>query len=190
MSEKRDAQREVTRIALSGIAGFGFALAGSGAIREHVDDPLAPSSAGLKFGLLRTRRATRADGEVSDAVRSHDRCAEELGSVHIDTGLDDHGTEAHLISHHRTVALGHDVSCEVITELFQHGPHGYQFWQMPSFILRDVVTNMFQDQGKVAIQFNTSVDSGTASASADATDAAVESECVSIGRIDCESQHL
>ena len=35
MSEKRDAQREVTRIALSGIAGFGFALAGSGAIREH-----------------------------------------------------------------------------------------------------------------------------------------------------------
>ena len=41
MSEKRDAQREVTRIALSGIAGFGFALAGSGAIREHgvIDRP-------------------------------------------------------------------------------------------------------------------------------------------------------
>lgn len=37
MSEKR----EVTRIALSGIAGFGFALAGSGAIREHgvIDRP-------------------------------------------------------------------------------------------------------------------------------------------------------
>ena len=32
MSEKRDAQREVTRIALSGIAGFGFALTDSGAI--------------------------------------------------------------------------------------------------------------------------------------------------------------
>lgn len=41
MSEKRDAQREVTRIALSGIAGFGFALAGSGAIRKHgvIDRP-------------------------------------------------------------------------------------------------------------------------------------------------------
>lgn len=41
MSEKRDEQREVTRIALSGIAGFGFALAGSGAIREHgvIDRP-------------------------------------------------------------------------------------------------------------------------------------------------------
>lgn len=41
MSEESDAQREVTRIALAGIAGAGFALAGSGAIREHcvIDRP-------------------------------------------------------------------------------------------------------------------------------------------------------
>lgn len=35
MSAETDAQREVTRVALAGIAGAGFALAGSGAIREH-----------------------------------------------------------------------------------------------------------------------------------------------------------
>lgn len=41
MSEKNDAQRAVTRIALTGIARAGFALAGSGAIREHgvIDRP-------------------------------------------------------------------------------------------------------------------------------------------------------
>lgn len=41
MSETGDAQRKVTRIALAGIAQAGFALAGSGAIREHgvIDRP-------------------------------------------------------------------------------------------------------------------------------------------------------
>ncbi len=41
MSKQSDAQREVTRIALAGIAQAGFALAGSGAIREHgvIDRP-------------------------------------------------------------------------------------------------------------------------------------------------------
>ncbi|WP_167202155.1 nucleotidyl transferase AbiEii/AbiGii toxin family protein [Actinomyces respiraculi] len=41
MSEKNHTQREVTRIALAGIAQAGFALAGSGAIREHgvIDRP-------------------------------------------------------------------------------------------------------------------------------------------------------
>ncbi len=41
MSEESDAQRKVIRIALAGIARAGFALAGSGAIREHgvIDRP-------------------------------------------------------------------------------------------------------------------------------------------------------
>lgn len=41
MTGKRDAQRDVTRLALQVVAGDGFVLAGSGAIREHglVDRP-------------------------------------------------------------------------------------------------------------------------------------------------------
>lgn len=58
MSAETDAQREVTRIALAGIAGAGFALAGSGAIREHgvTDRPtedvdlFTPSQDAAEFG--------------------------------------------------------------------------------------------------------------------------------------------
>ena len=70
MSEKRDAQREVTRIALSGIAGFGFALAGSGAIREHgvIDRPtedvdlFTTTRDPVEFAVTRSGRSAERHG--------------------------------------------------------------------------------------------------------------------------------
>ena len=51
MSAESDAQREITRIALAGIGPAGFALAGSGAVREHglIDRPTEDVDPGVDW---------------------------------------------------------------------------------------------------------------------------------------------
>lgn len=100
----QDAQREVTRVALAAVAGRGFALAGSGAIREHgiVDRPTRDvdlftdqlDEASFSSAVDAVAGSLRARGMVVQEMRRSPQFAQLLvvtatdARVEVDLGVD------------------------------------------------------------------------------------------------------
>ena len=91
MSAESDAQREITRIALAGIGPAGFALAGSGAVREHglIDRPtedvdLFTSRTEITAFDAAVRRVVD-DLQVRGYVVEEKRRARQFARLHVQT---------------------------------------------------------------------------------------------------------